>query len=74
MPAGPANTPAHGPQRPAPDPAVPAALKAEAPGPDGVRHGLVAHIQRLIAAGEYDTPDRWAAAEEALFARARERR
>lgn len=50
-------------------PAVPPELKAEAPGPDGVRHGLVAHVRRLIAAGEYDTPERWEAAQERLFER-----
>lgn len=51
-------------------PAVPAELKAEAPGPDGVRHGLVAHVRRLIADGVYDTPERWEAAEERLIERA----
>jgi hypothetical protein len=54
---------------PACGPAVPAELKAEAPGPDGIRHGLVAHVRRLIAEGAYDTPDRWAAAEERLLDR-----
>ena len=49
---------------------IPAALYAERPGPDGVRHGLVARVRQLIAAGEYDTPERWAAAEDRLFDRA----
>jgi hypothetical protein len=48
---------------------IPAELKAEAPGPDGIRHGLVAHVRQLIAAGEYDTPQRWEAAEERLLDR-----
>jgi hypothetical protein len=48
-------------------PAVPAALKAEAPGSDGIRHGLVAHVRQLIADGAYDTPERWEAAQERLF-------
>ena len=47
-----------------------ACLHAELPGPDGIRHGLVARVRQLIAAGEYDTPDRWAAAEERLLAAA----
>lgn len=51
-------------------PAVPPELRAETPGPDGIRHGLVAHVRQLIAEGVYDTPDRWAAAEEQLFRRA----
>jgi hypothetical protein len=50
-------------------PAVPPELHAEAPGPDGIRHGLVAHVRQLIAEGAYDTPERWAAAEEQLFRR-----
>lgn len=47
-----------------------AALHAEVPGPDGIRHGLVARVRQLIADGEYDTPERWAAAEERLLDRA----
>jgi hypothetical protein len=42
----------------------------EAPGPDGIRHGLVARVRAQIAAGIYDTEEKWLAAEEALFARA----
>jgi hypothetical protein len=30
---------------------------------------LVARVRELIAAGEYDTPDRWAAAEAKLLRR-----
>jgi hypothetical protein len=42
-------------------------LRAEKPGPDGIRHGLVEHVRKLIAAGHYDTPERWQAAQERLF-------
>lgn len=49
-----------------PFPAVPLELKQEAPGPNGIRQGLVNHIRRLIEAGEYDTPERWAEAEARL--------
>jgi hypothetical protein len=41
----------------------------ELPGPDGIRHGLVARVRAEIAAGTYDTEEKWLAAEEALFAR-----
>lgn len=61
-------TPDRGPA-PTDPPAVPPALKAEAPGPDGIRHGLVSHVRRLIEAGEYDTPERWEAAQDRLFER-----
>ena len=44
-----------------------AKLKAEDPGDDGIRHGLVAHMKTLIASGEYDSPERWAIAEELMF-------
>jgi len=40
----------------------------ERPGPDGIRHGLVARIRAEIAAGLYDTEEKWLAAEEALLA------
>jgi hypothetical protein len=49
------------------DPLAP--LKAEAPDADGVRRGLVAKVKQLIADGEYDSPDRWAAAEARLLNR-----
>ena len=39
----------------------------EEPGPDGIRHGLVARIRREIEAGTYDTEERWLAAEARLF-------
>jgi len=48
---------------------IPAHLRLETPGDDGIRHGLVAHVRELIAAGAYDTPERWAAAEEAILDR-----
>ncbi|MBX9580868.1 MAG: flagellar biosynthesis anti-sigma factor FlgM [Gemmataceae bacterium] len=40
---------------------------AEPPGPDGIRHELVARVRAEIAAGTYDTEARWLAAEEALL-------
>ena len=48
-------------------PLAPPELRAEAPGPDGVRHGLVAYYRDLIARGELDTPDRFARAERAMI-------
>jgi hypothetical protein len=42
---------------------------AEIPGPDGIRHKLVARIRSEIEAGTYDTEERWLAAEERLLAR-----
>jgi hypothetical protein len=48
-------------------PLAPPELRAEVPGPDGVRHGLVAYYRDLIARGELDTPDRFARAEDRLF-------
>lgn len=45
----------------------PLAPTAEQPGPDGIRHGLVARIRREIEAGTYDTEERWLAAEERLL-------
>jgi hypothetical protein len=44
-------------------------LAGEQPGPDGIRHGLVARIRAEIAAGTYDTEERWLAAEELLLDR-----
>jgi hypothetical protein len=43
--------------------------ETEEPGPDGIRHGLVARVKAEIAAGVYDTEEKWLAAEEALLAR-----
>lgn len=61
-------TPTNTPDNDRPDgPLAPAELRAEAPGPDGVRHGLVAYYRDLIARGELDTPDRFARAEGRLF-------
>jgi|GEM_PF-1109266 hypothetical protein len=44
-------------------------LRAEPPGPDGIRQRLVARVKELIAQGNYDTPERWEAAEEQLLRR-----
>lgn len=43
--------------------------RAEIPGPDGIRHQLVARIKAEIAAGTYDTDERWLAAESRLLNR-----
>lgn len=45
----------------------------EQPGPDGIRHGLVARIQAEIAAGTYDSEEKWLAAEDALLRRIEQR-
>ena len=45
---------------------------AEQPGPDGIRHELVARIRREIEAGTYDTEAKWLAAEERLLRRVEE--
>jgi hypothetical protein len=41
----------------------------EQPGPDGIRHELVARVRREIEAGTYDTEAKWLAAEELLLRR-----
>jgi anti-sigma28 factor (negative regulator of flagellin synthesis) len=41
----------------------------EQPAADGIRHKLVARIRQEIAAGTYDTEEKWLAAEEELFRR-----
>ena len=41
--------------------------RAEKPGPDGIRRKLVARIKAEIAAGTYDTDERWLAAESRLL-------
>jgi hypothetical protein len=41
----------------------------EQPGPDGIRHDLVARVRREIEAGTYDTEAKWLAAEELLLRR-----
>jgi hypothetical protein len=40
---------------------------AETPGPDGIRHQLVARIRAEIAAGTYLTIEKWQAAEDRLL-------
>ena len=45
----------------------------EQPGPDGIRHELVARIRREIAAGTYDTDEKWLATEAELLRRIEER-
>lgn len=35
--------------------------------PDGIRHDLVARVRAEIAAGTYDTDERWQLAEERLL-------
>jgi hypothetical protein len=37
---------------------------------DGIRHDLVARVRAEIAAGTYDTDERWLVAEELLLRRA----
>src|SRR5262245_7148774 len=59
---------------PAPVPAeAPKRKCEEKPGPDGIRHELVARIRREIAAGTYDTEEKWLAAEAELLRRIEER-
>jgi hypothetical protein len=45
----------------------------EVPGPDGIRHELVARIRAEIAAGTYDTEEKWQLAEAELLRRIEER-
>ncbi|HVL11165.1 MAG TPA: hypothetical protein VM529_01280 [Gemmata sp.] len=45
----------------------------ETPGPDGIRHELVARVRREIAAGTYDTEEKWLAAEDELLRRIEDR-
>jgi len=45
----------------------------EQPGPDGIRHELVARIRREIATGTYDTDEKWLAVEAELLRRIEER-
>lgn len=49
--------------------ADPAPVADELPGPDGIRHDLVARIRQQIADGTYDTEEKWLRAEEALLRR-----
>ena len=62
------------PKTSAPAVPTPADFRNEVPDAHGIRRGMVAHIRRLIAAGHYDTPERWALAEEMLFRRLDESR
>jgi hypothetical protein len=49
---------------------VPVSVEApEQPAADGIRHKLVARIRQEIAAGTYDTEEKWLAAEEELLRR-----
>ncbi len=45
-----------------------ASLLAERPGPDGIRWGLVNRVRAEIAAGTYDTEEKFALVEERLLA------
>jgi Anti-sigma-28 factor, FlgM len=58
---------------PTPATAPAGAPRDEEPGPDGIRHELVARIRREIAAGTYDTEEKWLAAEAELLRRIEER-
>lgn len=48
-------------------PSEPLSAAAEEPGPDGIRHGLVARVRLAIEAGHYDTDEIWDRAEEKLL-------
>lgn len=39
------------------------------PEPDGIRHDLVARVRQEIAAGTYDTDEKWQAVEDRLLRR-----
>lgn len=47
--------------------------RGEQPGVDGIRRELVERIRREIAAGTYDTDEKWLAAEAELLRRIEER-
>ncbi|MBY0458757.1 MAG: hypothetical protein K2V38_15580 [Gemmataceae bacterium] len=55
--------------RPAPPPAEPHSPSVPTAGEDGIRHELVERVRREIAAGTYDTEEKWLLAEEALLRR-----
>jgi hypothetical protein len=40
---------------------------AEKPGPDGIRHDLVARVKQAIEAGHYDNDEVWEQAQEKLL-------
>ena len=46
---------------------VPLSATAEEPGPDGVRHELVARVKSAIEAGYYDSDDIWDRVEGRLM-------
>lgn len=48
---------------------LPVGAPSEVPGPDGIRHELVARVRQQIADGTYDTEEKWLLAEEALLRR-----
>jgi anti-sigma28 factor (negative regulator of flagellin synthesis) len=50
-------------------PVLSSSEEPEQPAADGIRHVLVARIRQEIAAGTYDTEEKWLAAEEKLFRR-----
>ena len=52
----------------------PPAVGAEPPAADGIRWELVNRMKALIAAGQLDTPERWALAEELMFRAIEDRR
>jgi hypothetical protein len=52
-----------------PFPVTASSQEPELPAADGIRHKLVARVRQEIAAGKYDTEEKWLAAEEALFRR-----
>jgi hypothetical protein len=52
-----------------PFPVLSSTEKPEQPAADGIRHLLVARIRQEIAAGTYDTDEKWLAAEEKLLRR-----
>ena len=56
-----------------PDATSPDVAKPEEPAVDGIRHELVARIRREIAAGTYDSEEKWLAAEAELLRRLEER-
>jgi hypothetical protein len=45
----------------------PLSATAEEPGPDGIRHDLVARVRLAIEAGHYDGDEIWERAEEKIL-------
>jgi len=52
-----------------PEPSGQTKSKNERPGKDGIRKELVARVKAEIAAGTYDTPEKWEAALDKLLDR-----